>query len=176
MDQNTENEIITRATVVGDATTAIVAGFAVINAYRSRKSIPKEPHVNRGQERENYINSILCCSDVHCINQIRMSPLAFFELCDTLERKNLLQATIHMSVREQVIIFLHLVGHNVRFRVIGSRFYMSIETIHRYFRIVLDAILKLYPEVIRQPDSSTPTPPEIRQNQRFYPWFSVSNN
>ena len=176
MDQNRENGIIIRAAIVGAATSAIAAGLAVIKAYRSRNSIPKEPRINRSQEREHYINSILCSSDVHCIDQIRMSPYAFYELCDTLERRNLLQATIHMPVRGQVIIFLHLLGHNVRFRVIGSRFYRSTETIYRYFLVVLDAILKLYPDVIRQPDSSTPTPLEIRQSQRFYPWFSVSNN
>ena len=59
MDQNTENGIVTHATIIRATTSAIVAGLAVIKAYRSRKSIPKEPHINRSQERENYINSIL---------------------------------------------------------------------------------------------------------------------
>ena len=120
---------------------------------------------------ESYINSIFYGSDVHYIDQIRMRPHAFYKLCDTLKRKNLLHATIHMPMREQVIIFLHPLGHNVRFWVVGSRFYRSTENTHRYFLIVLDAILNLYPEVIRQPDSSTPTPLEILQNQRFYLWF-----
>ncbi|KAH1130402.1 hypothetical protein J1N35_001780 [Gossypium stocksii] len=53
--------------------------------------------------------------------------------------------------------------------MIGSRYYRSIETIHRYFRVVLRAILKLYKLVIRLPDESTPS--EIRNNPRFYPYF-----
>ncbi|GMI75413.1 hypothetical protein like AT5G41980 [Hibiscus trionum] len=73
-----------------------------------------------------------------------MRPIAFFNLCDILTRNNLLQSTRAVSVREQVIIFLYIIGHNVRFRVIGSRYYRSTETIHRYFKIVLRAILKLY--------------------------------
>ncbi|XP_058186491.1 uncharacterized protein LOC131303576 [Rhododendron vialii] len=99
-----------------------------------------------------------------------MSPLAFSKLCETLTQKGLLQPTVHMSVREQVMIFLKIVGHNLRFRLVGSVFHRSIETIHRYFLIVLGAILKLYPELIRLPGVSTPM--EIRNNRRFYPWFS----
>ena len=74
-----------------------------------------------------------------------------------------------MDIREQVVIFLHIIGHNVRFRVIGSRYYRSIQTVHHYFRVVLRAILKLYRLVIRLPDESTPS--EIRNNLRFYPYF-----
>ncbi|KAG8486493.1 hypothetical protein CXB51_019874 [Gossypium anomalum] len=51
----------------------------------------------------------------------------------------------------------------------GSRYYRSTETVHRYFRIVLRAILKLYKLVIRSPDESTPS--EIRNNRRFFPYF-----
>ncbi|KAH1114726.1 hypothetical protein J1N35_008104 [Gossypium stocksii] len=54
-------------------------------------------------------------------------------------------------------------------QVIGSRYYRSTETIHRYYRVVLKAILKLYKLVIRLPDESTPS--EIRNNPRFYPYF-----
>ncbi|KAH1047135.1 hypothetical protein J1N35_037919, partial [Gossypium stocksii] len=50
-----------------------------------------------------------------------------------------------------------------------SRYYRSTETIHRYFRAVLRAVLKLYKLVIKLPDESTPS--EIRNNPRFYPYF-----
>ncbi|KAK5794000.1 hypothetical protein PVK06_035189 [Gossypium arboreum] len=100
---------------------------------------------------------------------IRMRPIAFFNLCDILSRNNLLQSTKSVYIREQVLIFLHIIGHNVRFRVIGSRYYRSTETVHHYFRIILRAILKLYKLVIRSPDESTPS--EIRNNRRFYPYF-----
>ncbi|KAK5836916.1 hypothetical protein PVK06_012721 [Gossypium arboreum] len=98
-----------------------------------------------------------------------MRPITFFNLCDILSRNNLLQSTKSVNIREQVVIFLHIIGHNVRFRVIGSRYYRSIGTIHHYFRVVLIAILKLYKLVIRLPDESTPS--EIRNNPRFYPYF-----
>jgi len=129
--------------------------------------IPRQPRVNRDIDRENYINSVLLCGDRHCIDQIRMSPMAFFRLCETLEGKGLLASTVHMSVKEQMLMFLHLLGHNVRFRVIGGRFFRSTWTIHYYFHTVLQAILKLYPEFISPPSSSTPL--KILNSSRFYP-------
>ena len=51
-----------------------------------------------------------------------MRPGPFFELCEMLEMRALLVNTKHMSVREQVLMFLHLIGHNVRFRAIRGRF------------------------------------------------------
>ncbi|KAJ8424368.1 hypothetical protein Cgig2_007817 [Carnegiea gigantea] len=54
---------------------------------------------------------------------IRMRPGPFFKLCEMLKRRTLLVNTKHKSVREHVIMFLRLIGHNVRFTVIGGRNY-----------------------------------------------------
>uniref|UniRef100_A0A2N9GM46 Uncharacterized protein n=1 Tax=Fagus sylvatica TaxID=28930 RepID=A0A2N9GM46_FAGSY len=74
-----------------------------------------------------------------------------------------------MSIKEQVVIFLHTIGHNVRFRVAAGRFHRSVETIHRYFRVVLKGVFLLYKHVVRLPDNETH--PDIRNNRRFYPYF-----
>uniref|UniRef100_A0A2N9HZJ8 DDE Tnp4 domain-containing protein n=1 Tax=Fagus sylvatica TaxID=28930 RepID=A0A2N9HZJ8_FAGSY len=74
-----------------------------------------------------------------------------------------------MSIKEQVVIFLHTIGHNVRFRVAAGRFHRSVETIHRYFRVVLKGVFCLYKHVVRLPDNETQ--PDIRNNRRFYPYF-----
>ncbi|KAJ9546523.1 hypothetical protein OSB04_019066 [Centaurea solstitialis] len=46
-------------------------------------------------------------------------------------------------------IFLTIIGHNERYRMVKRRFQHSTETIHRYFREVLRAIMKFAKEVIR---------------------------
>ncbi|KAL3522701.1 hypothetical protein ACH5RR_015535 [Cinchona calisaya] len=56
------------------------------------------------------------------------------------------------------------------FRMIGGYLYRSTDTIHRYFFVVLNVILKLYPDLIHFPHYSTPS--EIRGNPRYYPWFA----
>ena len=77
-----------------------------------------------------------------------------------------------MFVTEQVFIFLHIIGHNVRFRVIGSQFHRSTETVGRYFKVVLRRVLKLFRALIRLPSEDTPS--EIRNSRRFYPYFKVN--
>lgn len=107
--------------------------------------------------------------DKHYIDQIRMIFMAVFRFCEALEGKGLLASRVNMSFKEQVLMFLHLVGRNVRFRAIGERFFRSTWSIHTYFHTVFQAILKLYPEFVNPPNSSTPL--KIINNSRFYPWF-----
>jgi len=106
------------------------------------------------------------------VNQLRMKPIAFHHLCHILTEGEHVRPTIHMSVTEQVFIFLHIIGHNVRFRVMGSRIYRSTETVHRYFKVVLRGVLKLYRALIRLRSEDTPL--EIRNSRRFYPYFQVN--
>ena len=98
--------------------------------------MPRAPYVNHVAEREHYINSILHGSERHCVNQIKMKPIAFEELCHILIEEEQVRPTIHMSVTEQVLIFLHIIGHNVRFHVIGSQFHRSTVTVHRTSRLI----------------------------------------
>ena len=89
-----------------------------------------------------------------------------------LFRSEYVRLTVHMSITEQVFIFLHIIGHNVRFRVMGSWIFRSTETVHRYFKVVLRGVLKLYRALIRLPGEDTPL--EIRDSRRFYPYFKVN--
>ena len=161
------------AAIMGAATSVIALGVVLLKGLRSRRVMPREPHVNREYERETYMNDILCRGDMCYLHHIRMRPIAFYALCKILSENNLLQETIHMSIKEQVLIFLHAIGHDVRFRVVGGRFYRSVETLHRYFRHVLRAILQLYKHMIREPDKDTPL--EIRNSSRFSSYFKVNS-
>ncbi|KAJ8429097.1 hypothetical protein Cgig2_018990 [Carnegiea gigantea] len=128
-----EEEVVT----VG-ATTALLGAMAVLLRNHNNRDtnnetrilqILRQPYVNRDVDRENYINSVLYCGDTHCLNQIRMRPGPFFKLCEMLDTK-------HMSVREQVLMFLHLIGHNVRFRAIGeSSFVAPADIISKKFNV-----------------------------------------
>ena len=161
------------AAITGAATSVISLGVVLLKGLRFRRVMPREPHVNREYERETYINYILCRGDMHCLHHVRMKPIAFYALCKILSENNLLQETIHMSIKEQVLIFLHTIGHDVRFQVVGGRFYRSVETVHRYFRRVLRAILQLYKHMIREPDKDTPM--EIRNSSKFNSYFKINS-
>nr|XP_020164914.1 protein ALP1-like [Aegilops tauschii subsp. strangulata] len=83
--------------------------------------------------------------------------------------RGLLQDSIHTSVEEQVAMFLHVVGHNQRFKVVHNTFRRSVETISRYFKQVLYVVGELRGEMIRSLTGRTPT--KIRTSTRWYPYF-----
>jgi len=100
-----------------------------------------------------------------------MKLVVLYKLCDVLRSHDLLRSTQNISIREQVIVFLQIIGQNKRFRFISGIYFRSVETIHRYFRIVLKEVLKLYKHLIK--DSGDTVPAEIMNNRRFYPYFKV---
>jgi hypothetical protein len=68
---------------------------------------------------------------------LRMRRAPFYELVKRFTESGLLQDSIHTYVEEQVAMFLHVVGHNHRFRIIHDTFRRSVESISRYFNQVL---------------------------------------
>jgi hypothetical protein len=75
-------------------------------------------------------------------------------------------------VEEQVAMFLHVVSHNQRFRVMHNTLRRSIETISHHFNQVLYAIEDLRQEMIKPPSAETPS--KIQNSKRWYPYFKVS--
>lgn len=71
-------------------------------------------------------------------------------------------------------MFLHVVGHNERFRVIDLTFRRSGETISRFFQKVLHAVGELRNELIVHP--ATNVHPKIHGSRKWYPYFKVGTN
>jgi len=153
---------IIHAACMGAAVTMIATGVAIIEQERNTIYIPRESRINAIAQREFYIDSILNRGDRHCVEQIRMKPVVLYRLCDVLTSHDLLRSTQNMSIREQLIVFLQIVAQNQRFHFISGIYYRSVETIHRYFRIVLKVILKLYKHLIKDPEDIVPA--EIMNN------------
>jgi len=117
------------------------------------------------------MDNILNRGDRYCVEQIRMKSVVLYKLCDVLTSHDLLRSTQNVSIREQVIVFLQIIGQNQRFHFISGIYYRSVETIHCYFKIVLKAILKLYKHLIKDPGDTVPA--EIINNRKFYLYFKV---
>ena len=100
-----------------------------------------------------------------------MGRAPFYELVKRFREGGLFKDSIHTSVEEQVCMFLHVVGHNQRFRVIHNTFRRSCETISRYFKQVLFAIGEMRHEMRKPPNGQTPT--KIKNNFRWFPYFKV---
>jgi hypothetical protein len=123
----------------------------------------------RDQERIANLNFI------YIIQIIRTRKAPFYELVKRFRERGLLQDSIRTCVEKQAaMFFLHIVGHNQKFRVMHNTFRRSIETIFHYFNQVLYVIGELKQEIIKPPSGETPN--KIRNNKRWYPYFKVSKN
>ena len=80
--------------------------------------------------------------------------------------------TINSSIEEQVAMFLHVVGHNQRFRVVHQSFRRSIEIASKHFQQVLFAVGELRGDLIKPPTCSTH--PKILGSHRWNPFFKVT--
>jgi aminoglycoside phosphotransferase family enzyme len=96
--------------------------------------------LQRDQERIANLNYTYNSNDVEVVQMLRMRRVPFYELFKRFRERGLLSDSIHTYVEEQVAMFLHVVGHNHRFRVMQNTFRRSIDTISCYFDQVLYAI------------------------------------
>lgn len=100
---------------------------------------------------------------------MRMEKPVFQKLCEVFRERGYLRDSRHVSVEQQLHIFLYIVSNNAANRNVQGRFQHSGETISRYFNIVLTALVKLSEEYITLPNSEIPD--EITHNTKFYPYF-----
>ncbi|XP_072150600.1 protein ALP1-like [Setaria viridis] len=157
---------------VAAALVAVVAAWFFL-WFRRRsedaRSITYGPMAERDRERNSNLRFIYESDDVHCVNLLKMRRAPFFQLCDLFRSRELVLDSIHATVEEQVAMFLHVVGHNQRFRVINMTFRRSPETISRFFHQVLYAVGELRNELIVPP--STSVHPRIFGSRRWNPYF-----
>jgi len=165
-----------RRLLVVKAAAFIAVMYAFFNsrvrlAQRSRPRITYAPMSAMDEERQANLDKIYNCTDIECVATLRMRRASFFNLCNLFKERHLLRDTINSNIEEQVAMFLHVVGHNQRFRVIHQNFRRSIETVSRYFIEVLYAIGELREEMIRAPSNDTSL--KITNSHKWYPYFKV---
>ncbi|RYR42538.1 hypothetical protein Ahy_A08g039008 [Arachis hypogaea] len=89
--------------------------------------------------------------DETCIENTRMDRCAFHALCNMLKRVGRLEPSRNMDVEEMIAMFLHIIAHDVKIRVINRQFVRSKETISRRFNDVLLAILRCHNLLLKKP-------------------------
>ncbi|XP_028788894.1 protein ALP1-like [Neltuma alba] len=105
-------------------------------------------------------------SDVACFNLLRMNRATFDKLCYMLRDVGGLKPSKHMLIDEQVAIFVHILAHHVKNRVIQHNFGRSRETISRYFNLVLNGMMRLGNMLLKKPE---PVPKD--SNDDKWKWF-----
>ncbi|KAF6141317.1 hypothetical protein GIB67_024401 [Kingdonia uniflora] len=88
--------------------------------------------------------------------------------------KGLLSDTRNYSVEEEMMHFLHIIGHNVRFRVAEARYFRSLETVSRQFNETLTVVAKLYKYLVENHKDfiqNGGNQPQVTVDSRFTPYF-----
>lgn len=144
---------------------------AAAAGYYYYNSITRQIRCSSSPSGSGFMNEMLEGPDDLCREMFRMDKHVFHKLCYTLRHRGMLRDTAGVMIEEQLAIFLNIVGHNERNRVIQERFQHSGETISRHFNNVLKAIKSLSREFLQPPNTSTPA--EILNSIRFFPYFKV---
>ncbi|PPD98891.1 hypothetical protein GOBAR_DD04105 [Gossypium barbadense] len=116
--------------------------------------------------QRDYVKRLVYASDETCIEQVRMNRTAFFKLCEMLESIGGLKSSRFMLVDEQVAMFLHIISHHLKNRVIKHHFRRSGETVSRAFHSVLNAIIRLQGVLFKKPEPITADSSDTR-----WKWF-----
>lgn len=72
-----------------------------------------------------------------------------------MRQKGYMRDTLHITIKEQLLMFLHTMGHNQHNRVITHNFLRSSDTASGYFKHVLHANGKLCHKYVHQPSTQT---------------------
>ena len=99
----------------------------------------------------------------------------FHKLCDGLRSRALLEDTFHVTIEEQVAMFIHCVGHHWSNRSIGFKFMRSRENVSRYFHHALHALCTLACDLICIRSIETHSKITSSPN-KFHPYFEENQN
>ncbi|KAG4949260.1 hypothetical protein JHK82_042466 [Glycine max] len=113
------------------------------------KYFVKEPAQNLELERHSFLNRLYRRTKTDCIEQLRVNKKAFFNLCRILQEKGKLVKTRNVPIAEVVAMFLHILAHNLKYRVVHFSYCRSMETISRQFKNFLRAIMKVRKEYLK---------------------------
>ena len=140
----------------------------LMKKQNEKKSLRCEMYVLDFFINRKIVHRLAYESDATCIAQLRMDRCAFAYLCTRLETVGGLKPSRHLLVDEKVAMFLHIIAHHVKNRVITFKFMRSGQSVSKYFHDVLYSILWLHGELLKQPDPV----PENSTDERWK-WFKV---
>lgn len=119
----------------------------------------------------DHLHYIVSFSDETCRDHLRMTRDCFNRLCFLLENVGGLSPTRHVTISEQVAVFLTVLSHHTKNRIIKASFKRSGYTVSKYFNCVLNTLLKLYTILL-----VTPEPVADDDTDSRWKYFKVIEN
>ncbi|XP_024959029.1 uncharacterized protein LOC112500004 [Cynara cardunculus var. scolymus] len=102
-----------------------------------------------------YTQELLTGPSTQCQELMRLSREAYILLCNHFRQRNWVKDSRYVSVEEKMAMFLMMIGHNERYRVIKRRFQRSTRTVHVCFHEVLLGMMEFAREIVVPTTSDT---------------------
>ncbi|KAG6417713.1 hypothetical protein SASPL_119905 [Salvia splendens] len=98
------------------------------------------------------LDRLVRVNDKSCIDNLRMDRNTFGRLCRLLRDRVGLIDQKFVTVEEQVAMFLCILSHHKKTRIVGHNFMRSSQTVSKYMHIVLRGILTLNEVFLVKPE------------------------
>lgn len=108
--------------------------------------------IERFPTQIKHLHRMIGTTNADCMSNLRMDRNSFGRLCLLLREIGGVKDGKYVSVEEQVALFLGVLAHHKKNRIVGFDYWRSGETISRYIHIVLKAILKLHGLFLVKPE------------------------
>lgn len=96
-------------------------------------------------DQTNHLNRLVRLSNVDCVANLRMDVNTFGRLCQILSQRGGLITGKSLPIEEQVAIFLGVLAHHDKNRVVKFRFMRSGATVSYYLRRI--ALMEVVPGI-----------------------------
>ncbi|KAM6551213.1 hypothetical protein CsatB_001021 [Cannabis sativa] len=141
----------------------IVSAYIWIN-FRRRLNQPLS--IMRVYKQSENLHDLVFASDLNCVSQLRMNRETFQRLCSILSSRGNLRKTRNVFAEEMVAIFLYILAHHHKNRVVGYSFKRSGKTVNKYFHECLNAMIRCQKEFWKTPEPKLETSIDPR-----WKWF-----
>ncbi|KAG8372448.1 hypothetical protein BUALT_Bualt12G0067300 [Buddleja alternifolia] len=174
MDECTEHEelFVLLEEILSHSQILLLALYRVYRARKRRRILLD--HVGhrtysltvRVPKQLEILHDIISYTEEIYVDYLRMDRNAFGRLCYLLENVGGLISTKNVQIPEQVAYFLLVLAHHTKNRIVKNGFKRSGYTISKHFNAVLNAIIKLHPLLLTNPEPV----PDDSTNDRWK-WF-----
>lgn len=134
-----------------------------------RKYLLRKKRVNRRYLQDVNLDRLVYTDDLECIDNLRMDRRTFTTLCAMLRTTGRLKDSRNIDVEEMVAMFLNILAHHIKNRVIKFNFLRSGETVSRHFNRVLNAVIRLQAVLLKKPEPVLENSTDGR-----WKWFKAS--
>ncbi|XP_042023279.1 uncharacterized protein LOC121770595 [Salvia splendens] len=121
---------------------------------------------NRIPAQVRHLNRLKGVSDIACFDNLRMDRNTFGRLCFLLRQTGELVDGKYVKIEEQVAMFLSVLAHHKKNRIVKFDFLRSGFTVSKYVNAVLRAVLRLHRSFLVVPD---PVAEDCNDNR--WKWF-----